>query len=101
MPGTDPWGARGQDGAGALTMDSEVEVAAVKLVFGGHLTAVAASGRGLGIGDVQLKQVHLWGEVSGRWGSKDEALTPEGGWGWLVATDLLTLQGEVNPCSCM
>lgn len=93
MQGTDPWGARGQDGDGALTMDSEVEVAAVKLVLGGHLTAVAASGGGLGIGDVQLKQVDLWGEVSGRWGSKDEALTPEGDWGWLVATDLLTLQG--------
>lgn len=42
-------------------MDREVEVAAVKFVLGGHLTAVASSRGGLGIGDVQLKQIDLWG----------------------------------------
>lgn len=41
-------------------MDSEVEVAAVKFVLGRHLTAVAPSGSGLSICDVQLKQVNLW-----------------------------------------
>lgn len=42
-----------------LTVDGEVEVAAVEFVLGGHLTAVATSKGGLGICDVQLKQVHL------------------------------------------
>lgn len=42
-------------------MDREVEVAAIKFVLGGHLTAVASSRGGLGIGDVQLKQIDLWG----------------------------------------
>ena len=41
-------------------MDGEVEVAAVKFVLGGNLTAVATSKGGLGICDVQLKQVDLW-----------------------------------------
>lgn len=44
-----------------LTVDGEIEVAAVKFVLGGHLTAVATSKGGLGICDAQLKQVHLWG----------------------------------------
>lgn len=42
-------------------MDSKVEVAAVKFILGRHLTAVAPSGSGLSICDVQLKQVDLWG----------------------------------------
>lgn len=41
-------------------MDSEIEVAAVKFVLGGHLTAVAARKGSLGICNVQLKQVDLW-----------------------------------------
>lgn len=49
----------------SLTVDGEAEVAAVKLVLGGHFTAVATSRGGLGICDVQLEQVDLWGEVSG------------------------------------
>lgn len=44
-------------------MDSEIEVAAVKFVLGGHLTAVAACKGGLGICNVQLKQVDLWKRV--------------------------------------
>lgn len=48
------------DARGPLTMDDEVEVAAVKFVLGGYLTAVATSKGGLGICDVQLKQVDLW-----------------------------------------
>ena len=51
---------------GPLTMDSEVEVAAVKFVLGGHLAAVASGKVGLGICDVQLEQVDLWGR--GVWG---------------------------------
>lgn len=43
------------DTRGPLTVDSEVEVAAVKFVLGGHLTAVTTGKGGLGIRDVQLK----------------------------------------------
>lgn len=54
-------GPRAQDRHQApLTVDSEIEVAAVKLVLGGHLTAVAARRGRLGICNVQLKQVDLW-----------------------------------------
>lgn len=41
-------------------MDSEVEVAAVKFVLGGHLAAVTPGRGGLSVCDVQLKQVDLW-----------------------------------------
>lgn len=59
--GKEPWGPQAQDRHQApLTVDSEIEVAAVKLVLGGHLTAVAARRGRLGICNVQLKQVDLW-----------------------------------------
>ena len=54
--GTGPMGSLNPtDTRGPLTVDSEVEVAAVKFVLGGHLTAVTTGKGGLGIRDVQLK----------------------------------------------
>lgn len=55
------------DARDPLTMDGEIEVAAVEFVLGGHLTAVASGKVGLGICDVQLEQVDLWGQ--GVWGA--------------------------------
>lgn len=75
--GQDPWGARAQDRPqGPLTVDGEVEIAAVKLVLGGHLTAVAAGKGGLGVCDVQLKQVDLWGSGVRGDGDRRQALHP-------------------------
>lgn len=50
-------------------MDSEVKVAAVKLVLGGHLAAVAPRRSCLSICDVKLKQVDLWIGDEGSQGS--------------------------------
>lgn len=58
----------------SLTMDSEVEVAAVKLVLGGHLAAVAPRRSGLSVCDVQLKQVDLWAGDGGSQGSHIQSL---------------------------
>lgn len=77
MGGQEPRGLQAQDRHQApLTMDGEVEVAAVKFVLGGHLTAVATSRAGLGISDVQLKQVDLWGRVTQETGARRYCPSP-------------------------
>lgn len=57
-----------QDPRASLTMDNEVEVAAVKFVLGRHLTAVTPRRSGLSICDVQLEQVDLWARDKGSLG---------------------------------
>ena len=92
--GTGPTGSLNPaDATGPLTMDSEVEVAAVKFVLGGHLTAVPAGKGGLGIHDAQLKQVDLWRAGVGEAGGRETRPCTRKEPGWLGTTDLLTLRG--------